>query len=520
MKLEPLLPVAKGQKATYLENWTTLPWKDLAEAVRKNNGGNVGLRLDLYFALDPDCLKAEAFCNELDANGEIPQTVTYQTASGYTVRIFTPPPGRNHKALDIKNGMSLELRHGTGQYCVIPPSYLKKSKTGKPGYYKWMPGHSPDDIEPADFPIELYERLEAMATPPEVAADPVHKPEKRNLNFEQGSRDNSIFSVALALRKGGMNEADLLVTIEALAASCNPPFPLREAARKVQAALKATPAERNLAQEIKEYLECVAGRFSTVDLDRELGITSKVEKTNRRKVLHRLAQDGIIHRDPNNNGFYFKPSDDHEIIDPWQSDELPEYRLIWPRPLNIHDYCYLYSQSLAVVAGAKDAGKTALMLNIAASNPGLRVSYFNSEMAVGELQLRLSKFDLGRESWRHVEWIGNYNSQNVEDIIRPDNLNIIDYLEEPAETWKLGIQISRIRQKLRNGVAIIGLQKDRGKDMARGGESTMQKSRIYLTLDNGEAKLVVGKLWRTPGRNPKNMTWRYKLVDGCKFIGQ
>jgi len=84
----------------------------------------------------------------------------------------------------------------------------------------------------------------------------------------------------------------------------------------------------------------------------------------------------------------------------------------------------------------------------------------------------------------------------------------------------LGAQISRIRQRLKGGIAIIGLQKDKGKEIPRGGESTWHKARIVLNMDNGEAKLIVAKLWRISGKNPKGMIWRYKLVNGCKFIIQ
>jgi hypothetical protein len=518
MKLEPLLPLAKNGKECFLKDWSTLPHGALAEAVRENNGGNIGLRLDLYMVLDPDCPEAEKFVNELDANGEIPTTITYQTASGHTCRIYTPPPGRNHKSLKIKNGMDLELRTGSGMQCVIPPSYLSESKTGKPGKYQWIPGHSPDDIEPAEFPLELYERLQAMGkagqTPPAPDTQGTGKPAR--LNFAEGHRDISIYTVALALRKSGMSEADILAAVEAIAVGCG--FSAKEAAAKVKSAMKETPAERHLAQEIKDYIEYVTGSFSNAEIDRELGINSTVDKSNRRKVLFRLAKDEVIHRDPARNGFYFKPSDECEIIDPWQVEGEQEYPLIWP--FNIHDYCFLSPQSVAVVAGAKDAGKTAMLLNLALMNFKQRITYFNSEMSKGELNLRLSKFDYSQESWKHVEWVANYNSQNVENLIRPDNLNIIDYLEEPEQVWTLGGQISRIRQKLKGGIAIIGLQKDRGKDVPRGGESTWHKARIVLNMDNGEAKLIVGKLWRMSGNNPKGKTWHYKLVHGCKIIIQ
>lgn len=192
MKIAPFLPIPKGQKGTRLKDWSRLPWSDLAEAVKNNIGGNLGVRLDNLFALDPDCPEAEKFCNELEAKGELPPTVAYRTASGFTGRIFSPPlckpkNGRTWAPLKIDSPMKLEVRTGAGQYIVIPPSYVEKTRTGKPGTYEWLPGHSPDDIKIADFPVELHERLKKLAAAPQAAPGKgtTHTPGPRTLSFEE-----------------------------------------------------------------------------------------------------------------------------------------------------------------------------------------------------------------------------------------------------------------------------------------------------------------------------------------------
>jgi hypothetical protein len=73
---------------------------------------------------------------------------------------------------------------------------------------------------------------------------------------------------------------------------------------------------------------------------------------------------------------------------------------------------------------------------------------------------------------------------------------------------------------LDNGIAVIAIQKVPGRALGRGGDFTAEKARLYLTLDKGEITITKGKLWADQLINPRGMTWKFKLVGGCKFVTQ
>ena len=75
-----------------------------------------------------------------------------------------------------------------------------------------------------------------------------------------------------------------------------------------------------------------------------------------------------------------------------------------------------------------------------------------------------------------------------------------------------------ISDHLKNGFALIALQKNHGRDEGLGGARGLEKPRLYLAMDNGRLKIVKGKSWADRGNNHNGQSIRFKLVDGCKFI--
>jgi hypothetical protein len=172
---------------------------------------------------------------------------------------------------------------------------------------------------------------------------------------------------------------------------------------------------------------------------------------------------------------------------------------------------------VVIVAGEANAGKTALLLNVVRKNMHLhKIEYFSSEMRAEEFHLRLVKFDdVKMSDWRFSP---RERSTKFADVIVPDSLNIIDYLEVTKDFYEVGGDIKDIFDRLGKGIAIIALQKKKGSDIGRGGDFTLEKPRLYMSMQPGEIKIVKGKNWANPHLNPNNMTWKFKLVQGCKFI--
>jgi hypothetical protein len=214
------------------------------------------------------------------------------------------------------------------------------------------------------------------------------------------------------------------------------------------------------------------------------------------------------------NGCYRLLEKDAPLIDFVNVNLNAPYPLKWP--FGIENWVDLYPGNVVVVAGEANAGKTALLLNVVRKNMHQhKIEYFSSEMGPEEFHLRLAKFgDIKLADWRFSP---RQRSSKFADVIVPDALNIIDYLEITKDFFEIGGDIKDIFDRLGKGVAIIALQKKKGSDIGRGGDFTLEKPRLYMSMQPGELKIVKGKNWASE-HNPNGMTWKFKLVQGCRFL--
>lgn len=273
--------------------------------------------------------------------------------------------------------------------------------------------------------------------------------------------------------------------------------------------------KESLTLNIRELVDNLEGWFNYDQIDRELGILNKKDKDHRRKVIHRLVDDGVLEKNPKYAGRFQKIVQDVDGIN-WQDADINQiYNISFP--FEIEKRVNIYSRNLIIIAGSPNSGKTALILNIIEMNqdryPG-KINLFSSEMGPEELKLRISKFDRPLESWDFNPY------ERVADfarVIRPDEINIIDYLEIGDNFFTIADEFRKIFDNLKKGIAIIALQKKTGASMGRGAEFGMEKPRLYLAMDNGVLKIIKAKNWATKD-NPNGLEYRFKLVDGCKFI--
>jgi hypothetical protein len=191
------------------------------------------------------------------------------------------------------------------------------------------------------------------------------------------------------------------------------------------------------------------------------------------------------------------------------------YKVIWP--LGLHHYVNLFPRNIAIVAGASNAGKTAFLLNLAYDNrQAHRVRYLSSEMGPEELRLRLELFNYPMTDWKAVEFWDR--SSDFAPMIDPDSLNIVDFLEIYDNFYAIGAEIKAIYDRLKTGIAVVAIQKKSDSQYARGGEFTLEKARLYVSIDPGVCKILKGKNWAQPGVNPKDKEFHYRLVQGCRFL--
>jgi len=184
-------------------------------------------------------------------------------------------------------------------------------------------------------------------------------------------------------------------------------------------------------------------------------------------------------------------------------------------PFDVHELVDTYKKSLVVLAGEPNAGKTAYLLNLAYKNRDEKPDYFTSEMGGAELHIRLKKFNHPFSEWQKIRFIAK--SGDFKDVINPNGLNIIDYLEVSKDFYEIGGMLTDIFNNLDEGVAVVAIQKPKGREIGVGGERTLDKARLYMSIEPGILKIVKGKLWRQECVNPNGMSIRWTLGGGANF---
>lgn len=244
----------------------------------------------------------------------------------------------------------------------------------------------------------------------------------------------------------------------------------------------------------------------------DLSLKTKEEKAACRMAFQRLVKKGTLEPDRNRSGMYRYLNGHTNDIDFINADDTP---FEWRCPLNTHELVNIYPRSVVIIAGESNSGKTAYMLNVAKKyKDDFKVNYFSSEMEDVELKVRLKNFNRPLEEWKSVRFIERVT--NFNEVIMPDEVNIIDYLEVHKDFYEVSGLIRTIRDKLNKGIVVIAIQKPAGRDEAVGGAGTKNLARLYISLSPGRAKIVKGKIWRT-FINPDGMYCNFKLGGGANF---
>jgi len=274
------------------------------------------------------------------------------------------------------------------------------------------------------------------------------------------------------------------------------------------------PKLKNFVQELHEWVDAAYGTFSLNQIYADLDLKTPNEKNVVRVTLHRMAQKGILERGLS-YGAFRKIDRDEDVIELREGDTPRTLALKWPG--EIESYVRLTPKTIVVVAGSVNSGKTAFLLNTAYLNRDLLPTrYFSSEFGRDELLERLQPFGYPLSEWHKITF--TMRSRNFEDVVDPNGLNLVDYLEPDDEGrfFRMGIEIKRIFDKLHFGAAVIAIQKKPGADYAYGGQITAEKARLYLSLEKNTLKIIKAKLWATR-QNPVGMIRTFKLIRGSKF---
>lgn len=275
-------------------------------------------------------------------------------------------------------------------------------------------------------------------------------------------------------------------------------------------------AELPLPEKIKEWIKDTVGWFTYKQIDEEIGIQTDNDKARRRWVVKRMCDNGEVERHPKKEGEYRYVNTEAEALNykkgAYQSLDLKF-------PFELENYVKIYPGNTIVVAGSPNAGKTAFLLNFIKMNQDKFPTYYwCSEMGEEELGDRLRNFsDIAIEDW---SFIAKERTDNFTDVIVPDCINIIDYLEMSTDLWLIRDHLAAIQRKIGKGVAVIAIQKKKGAELGRGAEFGTEKPKLYVTMDNGVFRIEKAKTWKNKGVNPNGMVSSFKLINGCDFINE
>ena len=414
---------------------------------------------------------------------------------------FRPPqncPGGNSTPL------GLDFR-GQNSLVILPPSINCQGKI-----YSWLPGLSLDDIEPPPLPEAYLEFIRSNSLGSKTAGF-------EGQMFQDGNRDNSLFHTALCLLKGGMAREEVYQVLEIAMMGWRETPDAKWIWTKIESAEKRVKSkDRNLTQEVRDLIAITVGYFRAGEIYRLIPNISPEDRAKIRVILSRLVTERILERVGKEDGLFRRIENDEQLID-IRKKSSGEVKIVMP--FQLEDKVKILPKNIITVGGTPDGGKTAFLLNVASMNRNSQnIFYFTSEMGLDEFQERIDLMGIDREEW-HSKITTIEQSSNFQDLIRPDGLNIIDFLELSGDDYlKVGEHIRRIWEKLTTGICFIAIQKRYGTDLPQGGIGAIEKARLALSFDRGVVKIVKAKNWRDGRSNPNGLEMEFKLVDGWKFI--
>lgn len=549
-KVFPLKPRGKTPITAHGVKDATQLQATVKEYWRKNPNANIGLSCDGLLVLDFDGKAgAESKTQVITKYGELPRTWVIKTGGGTEAE---PKEQGEHYVYRVPT--DLNIRPGAGKY-GYPNLDIRASDSyivAAPSITR-LPYETIDNSPVSDAPDWLIN----LATKGRDTNKLSPVEDQGGQQILDGQRNATLTSFAGTMRRRGMSrEAIEAALIEVNERQCQPPLSDDEVKAIAQSVSRYSPNDLNskhvciytngtekttherdkngtksgtpslqkessevsrfesLSKKIMSWVEETTGWWETSELDKDLGITVPKDKENRRKILLRLRDRGIIepHQKLNKQFRYvntkvtslaFKTASTAGVL-PIQ----------WP--LGIEKYVNLFPGNMAVVAGSPNAGKTALMLNfIYLNQDNFPVFYFCSEMGEVELRDRLDKFPgMDVEDW-HFE--AKERASDFADVVKPDCVNVIDYLEMTTELYAVNTHLTAISHKLGSGIAIVALQKKHGATFGRGQEFGLEKPKLYLSLDKGKLQIVKGKSWAKKNVDPQGLTVNFKIIDGCQF---
>jgi len=283
--------------------------------------------------------------------------------------------------------------------------------------------------------------------------------------------------------------------------------------------------EKVMSANIRGWAMSTAGEFSLPMAYKELGAKTTQEQGLVRVVIGKLVKEELLIPVGRGYGHYRKVEKELELVD--LMGVVPEPLDLY-LPLGLHNLVKIYPRSIILIAGASNKGKTALAHDFIKYNMDkFDCHLFFSEGGQESLRDRCDKHtDKMIGEWHFKAYP---RTKNFEDVVFPDSVNVIDYLIVGDEFWKVGSMLDDIYRKLNKGVAYVNIQKNSGAEFGRGGEFSLERPQLYVTLspdtdnenhpDNVQpciAKIIKSKAWKRS--NPDGKQMAFQIENGWKIL--
>ena len=266
------------------------------------------------------------------------------------------------------------------------------------------------------------------------------------------------------------------------------------------------------------YLSMLSGQKPEPKIDARL-----------RRIFFELAKHREVKSSGRRDGIYQKTKR-VEPIKWWKMDSVTimDFRFPWGHEdstaFDVDEQLDVFPGDLWVIAGRSNYGKTALALNILGENVDRhKCILMGSEYSAADGKIS-PKFKRRLDNMKWVKWLnGNGEakftllpvSDNFEDYIEPDKINIVDWINLPGEYYMIDHVMKKIKDRIGNGLGIVVIQKGKGAEYGEGGERTERYADLYMTIDSFgqfESLLTIGKVKAPKGRL-QGRAWAFKIVD-------
>jgi len=190
---------------------------------------NIGIALNQSDLIDVECDGPEAESNlQKMFGGDIPSTPTWRSKRG-SHRLFRRPDDLPEKAMVKIDGIEFRIGNSKGALSIVPPSVHPDGP-----HYEWLPGLSIREVQPAELPEDIAERIRRSAS------QPCSEPDADD-DIADGNRNNELFKLSCKMFRARIPLSAVECALQAVNAErCKPPLPAAEVAGIAESARSQT----------------------------------------------------------------------------------------------------------------------------------------------------------------------------------------------------------------------------------------------------------------------------------------